>query len=68
VSEDYDDAEMVNEIAGMLPSIIERLRRENPDSPIVKNIDACEAYILRRYGSIGAGARGVAYDEGGWIH
>lgn len=61
-----DDEAMVHEAAALLPGIIERMRREDPDNPIVKNIDALQEYIVHRYGSVGA-YRGVAYDQGGWI-
>lgn len=59
-----DDEAMVYEAAGLLTGIIERMRREDPGDPIVKNVDACEEYAVRRYGSVGA-YRGVAYDNGG---
>lgn len=63
---DDDDDAMVYEAAGLLTGIIERMRQEDPDNPIVKNIDACEEYAVRRYGSTAA-FRGVAYDNGGWL-
>jgi hypothetical protein len=64
---DYDDEAMVYDAASLLTDIIERMRREDPDNPIVKNSDACKEYAIRRYGSIDVATRGVACDEGGWI-